>query len=192
MRTLFAWLLLLAALPALAAEVAGVKFEAETKIDGAGQALVLNGAGLRRFVFFKVYAAGLYLPAKTTSAAEAIAAQGPKRISIRMLRDVDAKEFSDALEKGLRENNSADEMKAIEPRLAELLAIMTALKEAKEGMRIELDWRPGTGTVVVVDGALRGKPIAGEDFYRALLKVWLGEHPVQDDLKDAMLGKKAE
>jgi hypothetical protein len=32
--------------------------------------------------------------------------------------------------------------------------------------------------------------IPGEDFYEALLKIWLGNKPVQADLKDAMLGKK--
>jgi hypothetical protein len=28
----------------------------------------------------------------------------------------------------------------------------------------------------------------GEAFYRALLRIWLGEKPVQDDLKKALLG----
>ena len=31
-------------------------------------------------------------------------------------------------------------------------------------------------------------PIAGEDFYRALLRIWIGDKPVQDDLKKALLG----
>jgi hypothetical protein len=79
-------------------------------------------------------------------------------------------------------------MKALEPRIAELSAIMGELKEAKKGMAILLDWQPGAGTVVAVDGKTRGKPIPGEDFYRALLRIWLGERPVQDDLKKALLG----
>ncbi len=79
-------------------------------------------------------------------------------------------------------------MKSFEPRIAELSAIMNELKEARKGMAILLDWQPGTGTVVAVDGKTRGKPIAGEDFYRALLRIWLGERPVQDDLKKALLG----
>jgi len=184
-----AWLLILAALPAFGAEVAGVKFAPQAGVAGSSAVLTLNGAGLRRFIFFKVYAMALYLPAKTSRAAEAIAAAGAKRIDIRMLRNVDADEFGEALEKGLRANLSAAEMKTIDARVGELLAIMKALKVAKEGMRIELDWLPGAGTVVVVDGKARGKPITGDDFYRALLRVWLGEHPVQDDLKDALLGK---
>jgi hypothetical protein len=42
-----------------------------------------------------------------------------------------------------------------------------------------------------VDGAARGEPIPGEDFYAALLKIWLGEKPVDADLKKAMLGQGA-
>jgi hypothetical protein len=64
---------------------------------------------------------------------------------------------------------------------------MGELQEAKKGMAILLDWQPGTGTVISVDGKTRGKPIPGEDFYRALLRIWLGERPVQDDLKKALL-----
>ena len=64
------------------------------------------------------------------------------------------------------------------------------MKEAKKGMRITLDWVPAAGTQLTVDGKPSGAPIPGEDFYRALLKIWLGEHPVQDDLKKALLGEK--
>jgi hypothetical protein len=54
-------------------------------------------------------------------------------------------------------------------------------------MRIALDWT-GSGTQLVVDGKPAGKAIEGEDFYRALLRIWLGSHPVQEDLKKALLG----
>jgi hypothetical protein len=43
---------------------------------------------------------------------------------------------------------------------------------------------------VVVNDALRGKPIPDEGFYRALLKVWLGEKPVDADLKKGLLGQE--
>jgi hypothetical protein len=65
---------------------------------------------------------------------------------------------------------------------------MGEMKEARKGMRITLDWTPA-GTQMSVDGRAAGAPIAGEDFYRALLKIWLGENPVQADLKKALLGE---
>jgi len=62
------------------------------------------------------------------------------------------------------------------------------MKEAKKGMAIDLDWDPAAGTRVTIDGKPGGAPIAGADFYQALLRVWLGPKPVQDDLKKALLG----
>ena len=176
------------ALPSFAAEIAGVKFA--DQVQAGGTQLVLNGAGLRRKFIFKVYAMALYLPAKATSAAAAIDAPGPKRVAIGMLRDVDAKTFSDALREGIEANHSEAEVKAIEPRIRQLEAVMHKVGTAKEGMRIRLDWVPGAGTQVSINGAPADAPIAGEDFYRALLRIWLGPHPVQDDLKRALLGAK--
>jgi hypothetical protein len=43
--------------------------------------------------------------------------------------------------------------------------------------------------VLTVGGKPAGQPIPGEDFYTALLRVWLGEDPAQGNLKEALLGK---
>lgn len=186
MRPFTALLFLLSAFAALAAEVAGVKIDDKTRVGNAE--LVLNGAGLRKRAFFQVYAVGLYLPKKTSNATEAISSEGPKRVAIHMLRDVGADAFTEALAEGIRANHSESESKALEPRIKELGAIMAELKDAKKGMAIALDWQPASGTVMLVNGAARGKPIEGGDFYRALLRIWLGDKPVQDDLKKALLG----
>jgi len=179
---------LAATLPAQAAEVAGVKFA--DQVEAQGKQLVLNGAGLRRKFIFKVYAMALYLPAKAASSATAIEEAGPKRVAIGMLRDVSAKTFSNALREGIEDNHSEVQVKALEPRLRQLEAVMQKVGTAKEGMRIRLDWVPGAGTQVSIDGSPADAPIAGEDFYRALLRIWLGPHPVQDNLKRALLGAK--
>jgi hypothetical protein len=169
-----------------AAEVAGVRIDDKTRVANAD--LALNGAGLRKRAFFQVYAIGLYLPTKTSNAAEAISSAGPKRVAIHMLRDVGADAFTEAMADGIRANHPEAEAKALEPRIKELAAIMAELKEAKKGMAIALDWQPANGTVMVVNGTARGKPIVGEDFYKALLRIWIGDKPVQDDLKRALLG----
>jgi hypothetical protein len=176
---------MLTGLAANAAEIAGVRIDDKTRVANAE--LALNGAGLRKRAFFQVYAIGLYLPTKTSNAAEAISSTGPKRVAIHMLRDVGADAFTEAMADGIRANHSEAEAKALEPRIKELAAIMAEVKEAKKGMAIALDWQPQGGTVMMVNGTPRGKPIAGEDFYRALLRIWLGDKPVQDDLKKALL-----
>jgi hypothetical protein len=184
MRAILVFLSLLA-LPALAAEVAGVKLDDKTRVGNAE--LVLNGAGLRKRVVFQVYAMGLYLPKKTASAADAIGGEGPKRVAIHMLRDVGAAQFSDALAEGIRENHSEGEARAFDSQVKALAAIMAEVKEAKKGMIITLDLAGGA-TQVGIDGRPAGKPIEGMAFTRALLRIWLGDKPVQEDLKKALLG----
>ena len=176
-------LLLAFALPLQAAEVAGVKFDERVRI--ADTELALTGVGLRQRFIFDVYAMGLYV---RDAKADPVLQPGAKRIAIHMLRDVDADTFTQALVDGMRPNHDAATMKALEPRIGELSAVMAQMKEAKKGMAITLDWLPGAGTQMTVDGRYIGAPIAGEDFYQALLRIWLGPRPVQDDLKKALLG----
>jgi hypothetical protein len=177
--------LLLLPLCASAAEVAGVKIDDKTRV--ADTELTLNGAGLRKRAFFQVYAIGLYLPQKSSSPAAVLEQRGPKRVAIHMLRDVGADAFNEALADGIRANHPEAEAKALEPRVKELATSIAELKEAKKGMAIMLDWN-GKETLLLAQGQARGRPIAGEDFYRALLRIWIGDKPVQDDLKKALLG----
>lgn len=171
--------------PASAAEVARVQVPDKAQVES--RELVLNGAGLRKRFFFNVYVIGLYLPEKKSDAAAVLSLPGPKRVSIHMLRDVGADTFSEALVEGLKANHAEADYQALEARVKQLEAIMAEVKEAKKGMTIALDWTGGA-TRVSIDGQGAGQPIAGEDFYRALLRIWLGEHPVQDDVKKDLLG----
>ena len=174
--------LLLVAMPVWAAEVAGVNIDEKTRVGNTE--LSLTGAGLRKRVFFQVYAIGLYVQDRK---ADPISQPGPKRVQIHMLRDVGADTFNEALAEGIKANHSEVQAKALEPRVAQLAATIAEIKEAKKGTTIALDW-DGKSTQVVIDGKPGGQPIEGEDFYRALLKIWLGDKPVQDDLKRALLG----
>ncbi len=171
------------ALPVSAAEIAGVKFDPQVRV--AESPLTLKGVGLRKRFFFQVYAIGLYVQ---DAKGDAVAQGGAKRVAIHMLRDVDAETFTQALVDGIRANHDEAAAKGFEPRIAQLSAVMAAVKEAKKGMAIALDWVPGVGTRTSIDGQPAGQPIEGEDFYRALLRIWLGDKPVQDDLKQALLG----
>jgi len=159
-----------------------VKIDDKARV--ADTELSLAGAGLRKRVFFQVYAIGLYVRDRK---ADPISQPGPKRVQIHMLRDVGADTFTEALAEGIKANHSEAEAKALEPRVKQLASTIAEIKEAKKGMTIALDWN-ASATQVVIDGKAAGRPIEGEDFYRALLRIWLGDRPVQDDLKKALLG----
>ncbi len=188
MNKLIAILLLTISLPALAAlDVAGVKFDDKVKV-GAGDT-VLNGAGLRKRAFFKVYSVGLYLPQKAKGASDAIDAKGAKRIAIVTLRDLTAEEFVDALIAALKNNHDEAALKTLQPKIDQFRSTMLTIGKAPEKSAVNIDWLPESGTRLSFNGGTKGSDIPGEDFYRALLKIWLGDKPVQDDLKEQLLGK---
>jgi hypothetical protein len=172
---------------AQAVEVAGVKFEDKTSLGNAS--LVANGAGLRKKAFFKVYAMALYLPEKQAEADGALSVKGAKRIAITLLRDLSAQQFVDALQEGVASNHSESEMAALTDRMKQFSDAMLSIGEAKTGSQVFIDLLPDGVTRLTVNGQVRGSDLAGEDFFNALLKIWLGNKPVQDDLKQALLGK---
>jgi len=181
-------LLLLLAFPLHAAELEGVTLEDRVQVDG--QELQLNGMALRTRVIFKVYVAGLYLPAKTATAQAAIHSKGAKRIVLVMMREANAEQFVLSILAGMRDNNTGAELGAVKAQTESLAATIRAIGQAHRGMRIVLDFRPSLGgTQLYVDGVARGRLLPGEELYRVLLRIWLGEDPAQDDLKQALLGQ---
>lgn len=87
---------------------------------------------------------------------------------------------------GLKQNTTAAELSAIAVQTGEMAAIMKSFGQAKEGSVVTLDFVDGA-TKVGLDGTVRGS-IDGATFNDALTKIWVGEHPAQDDPKKAMLG----
>lgn len=171
---------------AQALEVEGVKLEATSQVGAS--TLQLNGAGVRTKVFFKVYVAGLYLPQKATSSAQLLAQKGARRVAITMLRDVDAQSFASALNDGLRDNHTEAQFAAMKPQIDALNANLKAVGEAKKGDVIHFEFLPDAGTQVTVNGKMKGSVIAGDDFFTAVLRIWLGEKPVDASLKKGLIG----
>lgn len=169
-----------------AVEVEGFKFDDQLKLGNAD--LVINGTGVRS-KFGKRYAMALYLPTKAGDAKAALAAKGAKRIAISLIKDVDGDTFAGAVSKGINNNSSDAEQAALKDRVKQLSDTVIALGEIKAKSTIIFDWIPEKGTVLTINGQVKGKEIPGEDFANALLRVWLGDDPVQNDLKQGLLGK---
>jgi hypothetical protein len=169
-----------------AVELEGFKFDDRIKLGNAE--LVINGTGVRS-KFGKRYAMALYLPAKAADAKAVLATKGPKRVAISLIKDVSGDTFANAVSGGINDNSTDAEKAALKDRIKQLSDMVIALGEIKAGTSIVFDWIPEKGTVLTIGGQPKGKEIPGEDFYAGLLKVWLGEDPVQNDLKGALLGK---
>ncbi len=167
-------------------EMEGQKFEPTVQVGG--QTLTLNGVGLRKRAIFKVYVNGLYVPQKSGDAATIINEKGARRASLHMLRDVDADSFVSAFTDGLRNNLSEAQLAALKPQIETFTGTLKSIGEAKKGDVINFDYTPDAGTRITVNGQPRGTPIAGADFYSAVMRVWLGDKPVDDGLKKGLLG----
>jgi hypothetical protein len=183
---LFAFLCSLLVLPAVAAELDGVRLD--DRVTAGTQELQLNGMAVRTRFFFKVYVAGLYLPQKTQSAQAVFDMPGTKRMTLVMLRDVDSDAFTKSLRAALHDSNSAADLERLKPQIDALFAAIQRIGEAKKGATIVLDFAPGAGTTLLVNGAVEAKQIPGDDFFTALLRIWLGEGPVAANMKKALLG----
>lgn len=78
---------------------------------------------------------------------------------------------------------------AVRPQTEALMSMIRAVGQAKTGMRVVLDYSASLrGTTLYVDGIAQGPVLAGKAFNQALLRIWLGDDPVQADLKEALLG----
>ena len=170
-------------------DVAGVKFELSPPVAGAK--LLLNGAGVRYKAVFKVYAAALYLSTKAATPEAVLAAPGPKRMQIVMLRDIDGSELGKLFTRGMQDNAPREEFSKSIAGIMKMSDIFSARKKLLSGESFSIDWLPGTGTVILVNGKPAAEPIKEPEFYSAMMKIWLGKAPADMQLKDALLGKAA-
>lgn len=183
MRILLSLILSLVMTSSQAYEIAGVQIPEEVEVSG--QKLTLNGAGLRKKYFAKVYAAALYMPEQTSDANQIIEMTKPKRITMQFIYDeVAAGKITRGWIDGFNNNSSAEQMKALQSRLDDFNALFD---DMKKGDSVVFDYVPGLGIRVEIKGKARGV-IPGEDFMQALFKVWLGEKPVDKGLKRGLLG----
>ena len=177
-------LLMVSVAPAFGKKIAGVDVPQSVTIEN--KTLVLNGAGIRKKLFIKVYVGSLYLTAKQTAVGKILADPGAKSIVMNFLyKEVSTKKLVDGWNKGFADNSSAKEIKALQERINQFNSLFTTVYKGDE---IRLDYLPGKGTQVRINSTLKGS-VPGEDFYQALLEIWLGSKPADDKLKKAWLGK---
>jgi len=174
-------------LPAAAAvDVSGYQFEDTNKV--AGKDLKLNGAGMRTKFVIKVYAAGLYLPEKSKALAEIVKQDGPRRITLQMARDVSSEDFGKAFMDGLNDNVDKAEKQKIVAQIGKFGEMFAGVDGLKKGDVLHIDWIPGSGTVCELNGKKLIENVPDINFYNALLRIWLGDKPVDRSLKSALLG----
>lgn len=177
--------LLLAWLPAFGKTVGDVEIPDTLTLPNSEHELLLNGAGIRVKFFMDIYVGALYLPARSTDNRAILADSGAASVLMHFVyKEVGSDKIVDGWNDGLRDNLRSDEFEAIAERLGSFNALF---RTVRKGDIIRIDYNPAVGTEVRINDEWRGA-VKGNDFFRALLKVWLGDKPVSASLKDAMLG----
>ena len=181
-------LLLLSVVRASAArEVDGVVFADELRL-GESALLRLAGAGIFRLFFMRYYVCGLYLAEGVSGGDAAVQSDRPRRVELVALRRIGAFEFLWGLDRGLADNSSEKELKALAAPLGALRDSIRSIGTLAAGARVAIDYLPDAGTRIVVDNQLRGGPFAGKALNDALIKVWIGRRPLDAALKEVLLG----
>ena len=191
--TLAAGLLGLAAFSSAQADtivVAGVSYRDSAEV--ANSKLQLNGSGIRYKAVFPVYTAGLYLSRKAQTTEDVLNAPGSKRLSVSMLRPIDATELGKLFIRGVEDNTSKEEMLRLMPGLARMGQIFAEQKTLAKGDSFIIDWVPGTGTVISVKGKQQGEAFKEPEFFQAMMRIWLGNNPADWRLKDALLARSGD
>jgi len=168
---------------AAARDCDGVSFPQQ--IQAQGETLTLNGLGLRKATIFgiKVYVGALYVPHPTADAAAILSSQQPAEVELRFVFHVTAGQLRDAWQEGF-EKSAAGNLPQLQSRIAQLNGWM---KSVGSGQRMTFLRIPGVGIRYSLDGAVQGT-IAGDDFAKAFLAIWLGSSPPSPELKAGLLG----
>jgi hypothetical protein len=185
MKHLVTALFLLLPFSADAVEVAGVQVPDTVSVQD--NELALAGAGVRSKFFVKVYVGALYIMNLNDRGRDGVLAQaGPKSVRLHFLyKELAPEKLIEAWNDGFAANHSEAELSMLKPRIALFNAMFPAVKR---GDVVRLDLLNNGRTDVWINDTKRGA-VAGTDFQQALLKIWIGDKPVDKDLKTAMLGE---
>lgn len=194
MNSIKSWLLLAiffgacSGVTAASVEINGIKLDDSTEVRSSK--LLLNGAGIRYKGPFKVYVAGLYLEKKASTQDEVVSQPGAKRMTVTMVREIEANELGKLLTRGVEDNTGKAEMSKLIPGLLRMGQIFAEQKKLVAGDNFLIDWLPGVGSVITIKGKVQGEPFKEPEFFRALMSIWLGPAPADFKLKDALLGSR--
>ena len=150
--------------------------------------LYRNGAGVRYKAIFRVYAAALYLEKPAQTLEEIAQLPGPKRVTVRMLRNINASELGKLFAHGMEDNMDKQQFSKLVPGVMRMSDVFSRYKELQSGDQFTLDWIPGQGMVVSINGKPDPSEFKEPEFFQAMLGIWLGPKPADGRLKSALLG----
>ena len=165
----------------VARELEGVRFEPRLTVEGRD--LELRGIGLLRYkIFLKAYVAALYLEHSLDEVRETPTG---RRLELEYFWSIPADGFAQATRDGIARNVDPEEYVKLSERIERLGELY---RDVSPGDRYSLTFLPGQGTELALNGRALGV-VEGEDFAEAVFAIWLGRAPLDEGLKEDLLGK---
>lgn len=182
-----------------ALEIGGVTLE--DKLTVGDTELILNGAGLRKKFGMKIYAAGLYLKAKSSDGQAVMDADEPMALSMRWRMAVPVQKIDETFYEsfaqsiGIPKASSYGPQTDFGPLSKDVVTFMQCVD--KRPTTKEDTWSyhyvPGKGTEVSIHDGTKSEIMAvipGLAFKKALFNIWIGEDPpVGKSLRKELLGQ---
>lgn len=175
---------LLAAAVAEAQEKSCRDIRFPTHVQIGGTDLTLNGLGVRKATFLKinVYVAALYVAHPQSDPKALLQSDSAQQLVLHFVRNVGVEDLRKAFVEGFEHAGAADNP-SLKERVAQLNAWMTDMKSGETLQFV----RSRAGVQVWVNAVSKGT-IAGDDFSRAFLSIWLGPSPPNPEVKAGLLG----
>lgn len=150
--------------------------------------LYLRGASVRKvYGFVNTYVGLLYVGDKNIESEDIVEADIARRMEFHLISNrVTSRRFVNVIEEGLALNTTREQMEEIEPRVQKLFELFDY--KFVKGTVGFIEWVPSEQVSrIVINDTVRGT-VPGKDLSDALLKIWIGDHPVSARFKDEVLG----
>lgn len=164
-------------------EIEGVNFKKVYESNGTRFELV--GVGLLRYLgIFKPYVGAFYLE-KGVTADQALMDRA-KRLEVEYFRPFAGEDFGPATNSSIKKNVTPERFEQLKAKIDYHNSLY---QDIQAGDRYSLTYIPGRGTELALNGVPKGI-ITGADFAAALFSIWIGERPISQAFKKALLGLK--
>lgn len=168
---------------AMAVNIAGI--DIKENFIAADKKMILNGAGIRKKLFFKLYVGSLYLPEKTMDAVAVVKGKENMTIELNITsRLITSGKLKQALEEGFS-TVETEKMELIKDKL-EIFTRIFQDGEVERGDVFTFNYIDEK-----IETYKNGEHLLtteGQDFKEALFGIWLGDRAIDKNLKTEMLG----
>ena len=167
-------------------EIDGVRYAPTFTLDG--KSLQLNGAASRYGKLgVRNFSVAVYAMQKAGTAAALVAEPGPKRIAFKFQRPM-ASDALRVLTRGVESNLDRGDFAKALGGVARLGGLMGSHLSFADGDTLTLDYQPGLGTFFTINGKRDPEPVKEPEFFKAMLLIWVGDRPVDAQMKAGILG----